>query len=251
MGGDPWGRDRRLYSYTTASTSTSSLEPTCPQHLTPTPRALDTSSAPPPRIPSLPLNPDPHAPLALAERILDLLDQGRFTATYKYAVLLALLDLCLENAARDGAAPDLLTTRQLAVKIVELYWPHTRPWATRALRQSSGPGGGQAEIVAEIERSRAATASDGSTPPAEALARAPARYRRLLDFVEWKLIEMPLPRLQTISDESVTFLYAINWTQSVRQPDVRRFRRYQRGEGGPFDNRILLRPGVGEALVRL
>ena len=59
---------------------------------------------------------------------------------------------------------------------------------------------------------------------------------------------MPLPRLQTIGDESVTFLYAINWTQSVRQPDVGR---YQRGEGGPFDNRIFLRPGVGEALVRL
>src|SRR5205823_3968729 len=58
----------------------------------------------------------------------------------------------------------------------------------------------------------------------------------------------PLPRLQTIGDESVTFLYAINWTQSVRQPDVRR---YQRGEGGPFDNRIHLRPGVGEALVRM
>ena len=56
------------------------------------------------------LHPDPHAPLALAERILELLDQDRFTATYKYAVLLALLDLCLENAARDGAAPDLLTT---------------------------------------------------------------------------------------------------------------------------------------------
>ena len=163
---------------------------------------------------------DPHAPLALAERILELLDQGRFTATYKYAVLLALLDLCLENAARDGAAPDLLTTRQLAVKIVELYWPHTRPWATGALRQSSGPGGGQAEIVAAIERFRAAAASDGSTPLAEALARAPARYRRLLDFVEWKLIEMPLPRLQTIGDESVTFLYAINWTLSVRQPVV-------------------------------
>ena len=59
---------------------------------------------------------------------------------------------------------------------------------------------------------------------------------------------MPLPPLQTIGDESVTFLYAINWTQSVRQPDVGR---YQRGEGGPFDNRIFLRPGVGEALVRL
>src|SRR6059058_3959169 len=84
-------------------------------------------------------------------------------------------------------------------------------------RQSSGPGGGQAEIVAAIARFRAAAASDGSTPLADALAQAPARYRRLLDFVEWKLIEMPLPRLQTIGDESVTFLYAINWTRSVRQ----------------------------------
>src|SRR5881296_3175715 len=119
-----------------------------------------------------------------------------------------LLDLCLENAARDCPAPDLLTTRQLAVKIVELYWPHTRPWATGALRQSSGPGGGQAEIVAAIGKFRAAAASDGSTPLAEALARTPARYRRLVDFVEWKLIEMPLPRLQTIGDESVTFLRA-------------------------------------------
>ena len=139
----------------------------------------------------MPPRPRPQAPLPLAERILGLLDQARFTATYKYAVLLALLDLCLENAARDGGAPDLLTTRQLAVKIVDLYWPHTRPWASGALRQSSGPGGGQAEIVAAIEKFRAAAASDGSTPLAEALARAPARYRRLLDFVEWKLIEMP------------------------------------------------------------
>jgi len=113
---------------------------------------------------------DPHAPLALAERILDLLDQGRFTATYKYAVLLALLDLCLENAARDGAAPDLLTTRQLAVKIVELYWPHTRPWAAGALRQSSGPGGGQARAPATPRQRRlalhagAALYAAGSTP---------------------------------------------------------------------------------------
>ena len=58
-------------------------------HLAPFPRSLDTSSSPPPRIPVAP-PPRPHAPLALAERILD---------------------LCLEKAARDGAAPDLLTTR--------------------------------------------------------------------------------------------------------------------------------------------
>ena len=65
-------------------------------------------------------------------------------------------------------------------------------------RPSLVPGGGGAGL------------SLAYLPLTEALARAPARYRGLLDFVEWKLIEMPLPRLQTIGDESVTFLYAIN-----------------------------------------
>ena len=32
-------------------------------------------------------------PIAFAERLLSLLDEGRFTATYKFAVLLALIDL--------------------------------------------------------------------------------------------------------------------------------------------------------------
>jgi len=83
-----------------------------------------------------------------------------------------LLDLCLENAARDCPAPDLLTTRQLAVKIVELYWPHTRPWATGALRQSSGRGGGQAEIVAAIEGFQA-------RPPPTALQGTPPSTLRI------------------------------------------------------------------------
>ena len=83
------------------------------------------------------------------------------------------------------------------------------PAEQRTRRRAGGDRGGDREVPSGP--------SDGSTPLAEALARAPARYRRLLDFVEWKLIEMPLPRLQTIGDESVTFLYAINWTRSVRQ----------------------------------
>ncbi len=104
------------------------------------------------------------------------------------------------------------------MKIVELYWPHTRPWATGALRQSSGPGGGQAEIVAAIERFRAAAASDGSTPLTEALARAPARYRRLLDFVEWKLNEELLPTVRA-SDPPATSSRLAPSPSSLRLPE--------------------------------
>ena len=79
--------------------------------------------------------------IRFAEKLLTLLDQGGFTATYKYGVLLGLLELCLERSARDGAAPDFVTTRQLAEKIVELYWPHTlafRPRDELVLRQNRG-----------------------------------------------------------------------------------------------------------------
>ncbi|RPJ84415.1 MAG: hypothetical protein EHM13_04410 [Acidobacteria bacterium] len=72
--------------------------------------------------------------VAFAERVLALLDQGSFVATYKYAVLLALMDLCLEGTRRDGSAPDCVTTRQLAQKVVELYWPHTGEFGGRTLR---------------------------------------------------------------------------------------------------------------------
>jgi len=35
--------------------------------------------------------------IRFAEKVLALLDQGTFTATYKYAVLLGLMDLCMEK----------------------------------------------------------------------------------------------------------------------------------------------------------
>jgi hypothetical protein len=87
-------------------------------------------------------DPDQRGAIGFAERVLDLLDEGRYTATYKYAVLLALLDVCLERTASSGAPPDSVTTRQLADKTVEFYWPHPVPFAGQAspcvLRQNAG-----------------------------------------------------------------------------------------------------------------
>ena len=69
------------------------------------------------------------------ERLLVLLARGSFTTTYKYALLLALIDLNLEGAGR-GAEVTTITTRQLAERVVALYWPHTRPFQGRELSQS-------------------------------------------------------------------------------------------------------------------
>lgn len=185
------------------------------------------------------VDPD-RGPIAFGERLLSLLDEGAFTATYKYAVLLALTDLCLEGSGRSGAAPESVTTGQLAEKVVELYWPHTVPFEGEAvLRQNTS---GQAEIVSKIRRFRGRHAPDPTGTLTEARWAAPKAFGRLLRAVEWTLVRYPLPKLQRIGGTVDPFIYQIGWDDHVT-----------RGEftSEAFDNRILLVEGAGDHLVRL
>jgi hypothetical protein len=177
--------------------------------------------------------------IRFAEKALLLLDEGGFTATYKFAVLLGLMDLCLEASARDGSPPEMVTTRQLAEKVIELYWPQTTQFDGRVLRQNRR---GQAEIVSLIEGFRAHREADPSAPLYRARSAAPDAYARLVEEVEWKLIEMPLPRLQRIGRSLDEFLYMIYWNDQIRRSEVR---------GDEFDNRILFQPGASAWLVDL
>lgn|GEM_PF-210972 len=181
---------------------------------------------------------------AFGERMLQLLDETRRVATYKYAVVLGLIDLCLERAPAGAGREMELGTRELAEKVLELYWPHTAPFHGSAnwqgvLKQNTL---GQAEILSAIRKFRERFAADPSQPLSQARRRAPEKYDRLIRTVEWKLIEMPLPRVQVIGNSESRFLYQIGWTTAVKRGDV---------DSPGFDNRIYLRPGVDEHLVRL
>jgi hypothetical protein len=56
----------------------------------------------------------------------------------KYAVLLGLLDVLMERTSAKGEPPSVVTTRELAEKVTELYWPQADAFgvgvAPRALR---------------------------------------------------------------------------------------------------------------------
>ncbi len=181
--------------------------------------------------------------IAFAEKLLGLIDYGSYTATYKYAVLLGLIDLCLEYSDRSGAAPTVLTTRQLAEKVTEFYWPQTVAFGatadTRVLRQCTS---GQAEILTEILRFRTKRVAAAVATPFEMRRVARAEYEALVKRVEWKLIEMPLPRLQMVGTREDPFVYRIAWDTGVTAAQVRR---------SDFDNRILLVGDAGDHLVRL
>ncbi len=201
---------------------------------------------------ALPPEPDRTA-IRLAERLIQLLGRGARTSTYKYAVLIGLMDLCMELTGPTALPPDMITTRQLAEKVIELYWPHCAPYDSKhgVLRQNTGSGETQAEIIRHIEKFRegARVNHAASLPLSRArAAAAPGAYEKLVRVIEWKLVEMPLPRLQIIGGEEDRFLYQYGFTDTITRREVDL---YQQGKSSSFDNRLLLAPGVSAALIAL
>ena len=186
------------------------------------------------------------------ERLLALLARGSFTTTYKYALLLALIDLNLEGAGR-GAPVTSLTTRQLAERVVTLYWPHTRPFQGRDLAQSRA-GQGESSVLRSSRALRAAVAPH-DTMPQRAAKADPAGYARLIDEVEWVFVREPIPRLQVIGGAQELFLYRVEWTIQQSSgapidPDLPLLTR-RAFRSGEIPNLIRLLPGVHERLVGL
>ena len=100
-------------------------------------------------------------PVGFAEKVLALLELGSFSATYKYALFTAIMDLCLESATRPSTDGTVITTRQLAERVVELYWQHAAPYeGGPVLRQGGVRTGNQAEILRAISDFRALYAGE-------------------------------------------------------------------------------------------
>jgi hypothetical protein len=127
--------------------------------------------------------------LAFAEKVIELLDRTGKTATYKFAVLLGLIDVCQERFSRHGFAPESVTTFQLAEAVTAIYWRQARSFHGQELRQIS-TGRSIADHV------RAARIAAAEAPLGRFRIERPAAYRALVDQVEGTLINIPLPRLQ-------------------------------------------------------
>ncbi len=203
-----------------------------------------------------------HNPIRVAECVLELLEEGRTSATYKQAVLVALLDLCLEKTRANGSPPDSVTTRELAEKVISLYWPQVRIWSDaeadakgRILVQNKSgrateQGGGILALIHDFRRI-AEAASGRSASLWSARSQHQTAWEQLVHDVEWTLIEMPLPKLQRIGSHDMPWLYEIPWDDGANKPRRGDVRAYQQGRGGPFQNVVRLRPGVGRALQQL
>ena len=114
----------------------------------------------------MPVDPPDTNPL-VAERLLQVIDEGRRTATYKLALLMALIDACATNSDAAGRAPSALHTREIARHVLRLYLPHARSYLAE-------PHAG-AITLRQITNKRSAcrwSATSSPTPPTAATPTA-------------------------------------------------------------------------------
>ena len=88
----------------------------------------DPISSPPP--------PSAQAQLTFLRDLRRLLDEGTFTATYKYALLHAIADLCVTNGDGSGEALTF-STRELADRFIRLYWRQAAPFPAAGVDRPS------------------------------------------------------------------------------------------------------------------
>ena len=176
-----------------------------------------------------------------AERLLAVIDEGRRTATYKLALLIALIDCCAEGVTALGAAPAEIPTRSLARQVTRLYWPQLRPFPAASgpidLRQITNKS---ATIIQALRSAFQALPSVSTWESAEDLLPAET-VQQVLDVVELTVARYPLVRLQTVDGVPQPFLYDLEWGEGVT------LTRLVAGGGAT----VRLRPNAGDHLIRL
>lgn len=135
----------------------------------------------------------PESQIAFLTNLQRLLSEGSFVATYKYALLLALADISVENGDDVGSELEISTT-QIAEKFLTYYWRQSTPFIPRAtnieeaiLLQNTGR---QAAIVSRI----AGAKSELGDSLAGAKAK-PQLWSQLLRHVDQTVRVMPLWKL--------------------------------------------------------
>ena len=179
-------------------------------------------------------------PLALGRRIIDILQSGKMTSTYKLAVLHALIDCCMERVPDDQHASVDVPLDELTYRVIELYWPQTRPLAwneDRPLRQASEAS----EILNAICEFRKESDAGANKLLADAKRDTVEVYANAFKKVKRTLVRYPLRLLQNIPGDTDAFLYDDGWIQ--KNPTLA-----QIDQPG---NVIQLRPGVAYAMAKL
>ena len=149
--------------------------------------------------------PTPEKQVLFLQNMQRLLAEGQFVASYKFALLHALADLCVLKGD-DSGAPLEVPICDIAEKFIDLYWQQSRPF--EAAGQNTGiilsqNTGKQAAVISKV-----ITAQDECGGSLFRLKQtAPDMWRSLTGNVKQIVSVMPLWKLQTVGNERLEFLY--------------------------------------------
>ncbi len=149
--------------------------------------------------------PSAEVQLAFLAKIQRLFTEGEFTATYKFALVIALSDLAVECGREDGGKQRIAYS-EIAEKFIELYWSHTLPYA----RASSGAlpmmlvqsHGTQAAVVTAIDQFKQTTKIKNLT-----LAHRNPTYTQLQQQIARTISAQPAQYLQNLGGTTDPFIF--------------------------------------------
>ena len=149
--------------------------------------------------------PSPAEQLQLIRNVQRLLDEGRRSSTYKFALLRALADLSVERGD-DSGAPLLLPITAIAEKFIAYYWRHITP-----LPRGTGEPAGILQQTRDRPLKVLKAIKKRQAVLGESLERAKrnqGEYSSLVAEVAQEIKRMPLYKLQTlVPTRKLEFLY--------------------------------------------
>jgi 5-methylcytosine-specific restriction endonuclease McrA len=158
--------------------------------------------------------PSAEAQLLFLQRVQRILDEGSFTASYKYALLLALADLAVEKGDDSGGELPI-SLDDIAEKFIHYYWRQARPYplaasgAAEVLWQNNR---GQAEIITVVGKHLHLTMAQ--------LKQDSVAWKRLVGRTRRTIVTMPLSKLQNVGSQTIEFLYPCTTSTIVLNPGV-------------------------------
>lgn len=159
--------------------------------------------------------PGAEAQLIFLQKIQRLFSEGDFTATYKFALLMALADLSVRQG-RDTGDQLALSLVDIAEEFIRYYWPQTVPYVSGAeggqsglLVQNNGQQAAVVKVLAGLRASGITTLADAKRHP---------DWSATLSVVARTVLQMPVTYLQNVAGEPDHFLF--DPPRSVRAPLV-------------------------------
>ncbi|MDF2180136.1 HNH endonuclease domain-containing protein [Aliiglaciecola sp. CAU 1673] len=142
--------------------------------------------------------------IAFIAYIQRLLVEGDFSATYKYALLHALADVCIEQPMEDESAELTVELDTLVDKFILLYWQHAMPFSAVGVGEEAlllQNAGKQSKVISMLYQCQ--LAGIRNIRQLKESPSWPQIYRATLSTLK----EGPLWRLQILSKQEECFLY--------------------------------------------